>query len=334
MSKKHYSLQSAICILILIAACLLPAEAADTIAFIRNGDIYTVALDGTNLHRLTTDGRNAFPIWSPDGRRIAFAKLEGDHLSACLWITTPDGKYKRRLTKEEKYNSVFPIAWLPDMCGLLVSRHYLESDASPTLEVVTLTATPFRHFRRWMKASSESGFLQQFPERRCFAAGMSGDFAWSGDLVFTAATEWLVDAPRPDLYRMHFDGSGLRRLTVEPHWFIKCLRVNPITGTILTSESSVIGRQPASIKLRGSHGNVLWKLSDVGRASFSGIDWSPAGDYIIYQAMDPEYPKYEPSAQFSKISQHSSIWIMRDDGSGKRRFLSNACHPSWRNLAR
>jgi Tol biopolymer transport system component len=45
------------------------------IAFARLGvGILTMNLDGTGLRRLTTNGRDSFPAWSPDGGHIAFIR--------------------------------------------------------------------------------------------------------------------------------------------------------------------------------------------------------------------------------------------------------------------
>jgi hypothetical protein len=45
------------------------------IAFARLGvGIITMNVDGTGLHRLTTNGRDSFPAWSPDGGHIAFIR--------------------------------------------------------------------------------------------------------------------------------------------------------------------------------------------------------------------------------------------------------------------
>jgi Tol biopolymer transport system component/polyisoprenoid-binding protein YceI len=56
---------------------LTPAWSPDgrRIAFARDGDIYVMAPDGSDVARLTSGAaRDAAPSWSPDGRRVAFVR--------------------------------------------------------------------------------------------------------------------------------------------------------------------------------------------------------------------------------------------------------------------
>jgi Tol biopolymer transport system component len=56
---------------------IAPAFSPDgkRIAFARTGvGILTMNVDGTGLHRLTTNGRDSFPAWSPEGKQIAFVR--------------------------------------------------------------------------------------------------------------------------------------------------------------------------------------------------------------------------------------------------------------------
>lgn len=65
------------------------------IAFVRDGDIYTMKPDGSGVARLThTAAAEADPEWSPNGRQIVFAAgTPGD-----LFVIDADGSNQRRLT--------------------------------------------------------------------------------------------------------------------------------------------------------------------------------------------------------------------------------------------
>ncbi|MDQ3488935.1 MAG: hypothetical protein M3468_14550, partial [Acidobacteriota bacterium] len=57
-----------------------PAISAASIAFIYAGDLFVADVDGKNVRRLTTDdGTESSPVFSPDGRTIAFsAQYDGN----------------------------------------------------------------------------------------------------------------------------------------------------------------------------------------------------------------------------------------------------------------
>ena len=56
-----------------------------------SGDLYTVRPDGSDLRRLTTGDKVAWPSWAPDGR-LVFTRLPGgDGGAAGWWTMNPDG---------------------------------------------------------------------------------------------------------------------------------------------------------------------------------------------------------------------------------------------------
>lgn len=68
-----------------------------TIAFTYKGDIYTVPSSGGRAFQLTTnDAHDTRPIWSPDGKRIAFAS---DRLGGMdIYVVDKNGGVPVRLT--------------------------------------------------------------------------------------------------------------------------------------------------------------------------------------------------------------------------------------------
>jgi dipeptidyl aminopeptidase/acylaminoacyl peptidase len=68
------------------------------IAFARAGvGILTMNVDGTGLRRLTTNGRDSFPAWSPDGRQIAFVRPY--KAAWTVFVMKSSGATERRLPK-------------------------------------------------------------------------------------------------------------------------------------------------------------------------------------------------------------------------------------------
>jgi Tol biopolymer transport system component len=81
------------------AAACPPAR----LAFVRDGDIFSVNSDGSDLVRLTLDHTSGDPAWSPDGKRIAFDR------GMQVWVMNADGTAPRLLAMQ----SANPT-WSPD----------------------------------------------------------------------------------------------------------------------------------------------------------------------------------------------------------------------------
>ncbi len=79
-----------------------------TIAFVNGGapgfsgfDVYTIAVDGSNLRRLTNIGRvdHSRIAWSPSGDKILFAASEADNLlNYDIYAISKEGQNLLRLT--------------------------------------------------------------------------------------------------------------------------------------------------------------------------------------------------------------------------------------------
>ena len=62
----------------------------------RPSDIYVMNADGSGLRRLTRSPQNdGDPVWSPDGRRLAFVRIQGGR--ADIYVVHADGRGLRRL---------------------------------------------------------------------------------------------------------------------------------------------------------------------------------------------------------------------------------------------
>jgi Tol biopolymer transport system component len=94
--------------------CRSVENSGDQIAFGLSGDIWTMKADGSNVTRLTHDlervGEDT-PAWSPDGKKIAFAKE--DIRGHVLAIMDSDGCNEVELPVPEG-TAVYEPSWSPD----------------------------------------------------------------------------------------------------------------------------------------------------------------------------------------------------------------------------
>ncbi len=100
----------------------LPASApsfsphGQQIAFARLGSgIFTLKIDGSGLRRLTSGKRDTYPVWSPDGKRIAFVRAH-----RALWrlyVMSASGTKPRLLAQAPPAGRP---TWTPDGKAILI----------------------------------------------------------------------------------------------------------------------------------------------------------------------------------------------------------------------
>jgi hypothetical protein len=102
---------------LLTAVCTGTAQAAyaganGLIAFVRHSNIYTInpesAAPGSTVRRLTRDGHDSGPRWSPDGKHLAYLDRGN------LWIMAANGGHKKQITSQApRYTDARPT-WSPN----------------------------------------------------------------------------------------------------------------------------------------------------------------------------------------------------------------------------
>jgi Tol biopolymer transport system component len=159
------------------------------IAQTRNLEIYVVNADGSGQRRLTRSTvRDNDPVWSPDGRRIAFES------NWQLWVMNADGSGKRRLTRKGAHN--FNPAWSPEGKRIAFERGRREREPSSG-------AAGSWGFGLYVMNADGSG------EQRLTQGGSQP--YWSPDgrkIAFVSNRDG-----NSDIHVMNPDGSGRRNLT-------------------------------------------------------------------------------------------------------------------------
>src|SRR6266404_1809688 len=88
-----------------------PTVSATHIAFVYADEIWIVDRKGGTAHRLTSQtGLKGFPVFSPDGSQVAFARILDGNID--VYVAALTGGEPRRLTYHPKGD--LPVAWTPD----------------------------------------------------------------------------------------------------------------------------------------------------------------------------------------------------------------------------
>lgn len=113
------------------------SPSGETIAFTYKGDIYTVPAEGGTATRLTAtpDDIETNPVWSPDGKMLAFAS--DHHGSSDIFVVNVDGSSLKRLTSYS--SSEIPEAFSPDGKLIYFSAAIQDPAASAVFPSARLT---------------------------------------------------------------------------------------------------------------------------------------------------------------------------------------------------
>ena len=322
---------------------------ASQVAFAWGGDIY-VKLIGVEPPRQITTGPldEVNPVWSPDGRWIAFLRKLDDS-SAEVLLTDPFGSRERKLAEVSALASFRfrHLAWSPD------SKELVFVDNAPPAEIGSLFLMSIdTGEKRQLTAPAPGTYLDGSPafspdgRRLAFIRFPSGQPA--GDLyVLDPSRDQSSEA---DLQRLTFDsdavvagwtpagthvlytsealrGGDLRRIAVSGNSEPELLAPLDSTGFLPAPAVSLDGRRVAYVETfhdtgvtrleipNGSGRPVSTMLIDSTRADMHA-QYSPDGNRIAFR---------------SQRSGSRECWTCESDGSNPVQLtsLSSCRNPQW-----
>jgi TolB protein len=292
-----------------------------------NDEIYAINPDGTGLRQLTNDPKMDFaPIWSPDGSKIAFMRMQAIPNEAIppdarppisIYVMNADGSEQRNLTPEGS-RSFRNLVWSPDSKQLAVECTEKSTDRSGDGQICVLNidGTGMRRVvpaeltgqapvwspdGRWIafrgQAQGEGLHVglylvspdgsQQRTVRSDIA--VSGTFAWSPD------SRELVYVSEPHVLTMiDIDGSNTRnldtgdRIPSNPTW-------SP-DGSRLIFEWQAPGHSFSGLAVINADGSGLRDLAPVSD-DVSSATWSPDGQAIAVVRGFPNHSMATPGVE-------------------------------------
>jgi len=95
-----------------------------------NTELYSMAVNGTDLRRLTTyPGKDDWPAWSPDGRQVAFARGPSPFANE-IYVMNADGSDSHEVTLPKLFGLNFGASPSPPRAGRSFRLIYDVSEAS------------------------------------------------------------------------------------------------------------------------------------------------------------------------------------------------------------
>jgi Tol biopolymer transport system component len=272
------------------------SAASSWIAFQRDSGVWIVTPDGSRMRLVARGGSG--PVWSPDGRRIAFGRRDGS--DAGVYVINIDGGEERRLTREQAGRTDGVMSWSPSGRMIAFYRQFSRPG----------TCGPLRLAGDFYVMNADGSGI-----RRLTRHGQAHYSAavWSPDSRRIAIVS-CHRSPRgdPEIYVIEADGSGERRLTRRPGWDVP-------EGWSHNGRTLLVGGEregAADLYLISPDGHRRRNLTRSPEHEFGGAAWSPDQRRIV----------------FVRVAGGGSIHVMNADGSRQRNMNAQTVPdtaPSW-----
>jgi hypothetical protein len=255
-----------------------------------DGDIYSIAPDGTGLRRLTSEPRAEWaPKASPDGKRIAFSRDTGETCGRVYWaqgdelfVMNADGSGITRLTNNCP-NSDYGASWSPSGTRLVFVRNQdIWTMHADGIGAVRLTCTAGDGEPAWSPDGSLIAFTRKFQVFVMRPDGSDVRQLTVGAPV-AASPSFTPDGARIafirhagddiGLFVVGIDGTGARRVDAGYDW---APAWSPDGSKIVfNSNRDHPSTATQALYTIDRDGGALTKIFD--SLSAGGADWAPAG---------------------------------------------------------
>jgi Tol biopolymer transport system component len=268
-------------------------------------DIYVVRTDGRwVVNKTTTRLDEDDPVWSPDGRHIAFEgwTIPGG-ADTRIYTMNPDGTHRRRLARGSRPQ------WSPDGRRIAYEggeRVYVMNVDGTGKKLLARGGGP-----RWSPDGKQIAFTGRSNDvyivnaggggqRRVTRTGDNDVGAWApGRKIVFAHSAINGGGPASGIYIVNADGTGARRVRQ--------------TSDYVTPKIGGWSRDGKLIVYAAARGISTWRLSDsfARRLTRSPDDIDPT--------WDPRSREVAFTRNVFATTRTNGVWIVNSDGSGLRR---------------
>jgi Tol biopolymer transport system component/DNA-binding CsgD family transcriptional regulator len=333
------------------------------LAYVQSGDIFTLDIPGGRPKRLTEDGDNFAPQWSPSGEWILFEKPV-DRGFPEVWLMRADGSDARQIDgHSEQWSPVDDkLAYISGQGSLVVEY----GDGSGRRVVVPFQARPGAAATTGLRdplwspngasiaygrgdgpleqsiwsvevasgATTELHAERTDPDTPSESSGPLQPAAWSLDgqaVYFWRAPVWSasIEADGWPLWVASIDGTGAYDIGVQTLVYSDYLAPVPDSGSLMVVRGG--GRSSSmnkAVAVVGPEGLAAADLTDEATMAATSPVWSPDGATIAY-VLQPSDQNFDAASVIQR-----RIWLMDGNGANPRRLNEIDTWQEWPQWSR
>jgi dipeptidyl aminopeptidase/acylaminoacyl peptidase len=278
--------------------------------------LWTIPTAGGPSKQLTSgDNNDLSPIWSPDGKYIAFVSRRGNDVASQIYIIAPDGGEARRLTSvptgatspkwfPDSSKVAFISSIFPDLTSWEDQAKRLRDRAASTMAARVYDRAPISYWDHFLDERQPHLYSVSLaglePVAITRPGGIAIEFRTPGsedydiapdgqEVAFVSDIDPRGTRPNHDIFLMPVTGGTPRNITTANPAGDGSPRYSPDGKWLIWSANKIVGasdRERVILMDRATGPDTVRDLSATWDWSASDVDWAPDSKALIVTAED------------------------------------------------